>query len=295
MREAFWSWQLALNELVVAKERLKNAQIIAADVSRRVKAGDLARADQHQADGNVAAAVGSVAESELAAANAQLPLRILIGFTPSISSTIAVDQLSERLPTLPKNSESPIAPYHPELVALNLQSEVAKQSARLAALQNRSNSELTVGINRERGAFGEAYQNKVSLGIRIPLGSQSRNTAKAAVANAEALEIDIQMRLTKERLTVQLELAKQKVLIATQALESSLNRARIANETRGFFDKSFRLGETDLPTRLRVELESFEAARQVSRAQIELAASISSLQQALGLLPQRSNEQQGKL
>jgi cobalt-zinc-cadmium efflux system outer membrane protein len=64
------------------------------------------------------------------------------------------------------------------------------------------------------------------------------------------------------------------------------NDAGLALESRGFFDKSFRLGETDLPTRLRIESEAADAERQAARARIELAAAISAWRQALGLLPQ---------
>ena len=56
---------------------------------------------------------------------------------------------------------------------------------------------------------------------------------------------------------------------------------------RSFFEKSFRLGESDLPTRLRIELEAVEAERQSTRARIDLAAAISALRQALGLLPEQ--------
>jgi len=52
------------------------------------------------------------------------------------------------------------------------------------------------------------------------------------------------------------------------------------------FDKSFRLGETDLPTRLRIEAEAVEAERQEARSRIELATAISAWRQSLGLLPQ---------
>jgi len=46
------------------------------------------------------------------------------------------------------------------------------------------------------------------------------------------------------------------------------------------------LGETDLPTRLRIEAEAVEAERQEARSQVDLAASISVWRQSLGLLPQ---------
>jgi cobalt-zinc-cadmium efflux system outer membrane protein len=70
-------------------------------------------------------------------------------------------------------------------------------------------------------------------------------------------------------------------------LAAAEKRAQLARESRGFFDKSFRLGESDLPTRLRIELEAVEAERQSTRARIELAAAISALRQALGLLPEQ--------
>jgi outer membrane protein, heavy metal efflux system len=286
VREAFWAWQRGQVELDLAKDRLKSAQAIAADVSKRLKAGDLARSDQHQADGNLAAAEGAIAESEQAVTIALLHLKALIGFSPRVGPPIAIDLLTEALPATSANSDSSIDPLHPELNALNSQAEVARQAAQLAAKQNRANSEVTVGLSRERGAFGDSYQSKLSIGIRIPFGLDSRSTAKVATADAEALEIYVQTQLAKERLITDMEAAQLKVLVAQRVLESFTKRARLANETRGFFDKSFRLGETDLPTRLRVELEVTEADRQVARARIDYAASVSALRQALGLLPQ---------
>lgn len=50
--------------------------------------------------------------------------------------------------------------------------------------------------------------------------------------------------------------------------------------------KSFRMGETDLPTLLRIEREAIDAERQAARVRIDLAAAISSLRQTLGLLPE---------
>ncbi len=63
-------------------------------------------------------------------------------------------------------------------------------------------------------------------------------------------------------------------------------RFNLANETRQFFEKSFRIGETDLPTRLRIELEAVDANRQAAIAKINYAVAVSNLRQALGLLPE---------
>jgi cobalt-zinc-cadmium efflux system outer membrane protein len=67
-------------------------------------------------------------------------------------------------------------------------------------------------------------------------------------------------------------------------VQAAERRAQLARETKGFIDKSFRAGETDLPSRLRVELEAAEAERQAARASIELSHAISQWRQALGLL-----------
>jgi len=123
--------------------------------------------------------------------------------------------------------------------------------------------------------------------VRIPFGSESRNRAKLGLARAEALETEGHLRLERERLASDLEAARVRVESSRAQLAAAEKRAQLARESRGFFDKSFRLGESDLPTRLRIELEAVEAERQSTRARIDLAAAISALRQALGLLPEQ--------
>jgi cobalt-zinc-cadmium efflux system outer membrane protein len=72
-------------------------------------------------------------------------------------------------------------------------------------------------------------------------------------------------------------------------LEASSERARLALESRSFFDKSFRLGQTDLPTRLRIEQEANTALREQARARINLHHATALLRQALGLMPEQAN------
>ena len=94
------------------------------------------------------------------------------------------------------------------------------------------------------------------------------------------------MNLERARLAGERDSAKARTESARLQLAAAERRAQLARESRGFFDKSFRLGETDLPTRLRIEAEAAEADRQAARSRIELAAAISAWRQALGLLPQ---------
>jgi cobalt-zinc-cadmium efflux system outer membrane protein len=175
---------------------------------------------------------------------------------------------------------------HGELLALKDRAAVAEGTAALAATQSRANPELTVATTRDRGASGEAWQQTFTVGVRIPFGAGPRHDARTAAARAETLELQAQLNLERARLAGERDAAKARADGARLQLAAADRRAQLARESRGFFDKSFRMGETDLPTRLRIEAEAAEADRQAARARIELAASISAWRQALGLLPQ---------
>lgn len=282
VRDAWWNWQRARGEQALAGERLTSAQRLATDVARRVKAGDLARSDQHQADGAAASAEVAQAEASSALASATQQLRALAGRPPAAQGSDS----PEPLPAIPADF-SALDASHPAVVELFDRAEVARKSADLAGVQTRANPELTLLTSRERGAFGDDWQTALTVGVRIPFGSESRNRAKAGQARAEAVETEGQLRLERERLAADLEAARLRVDAAKTQQAAAEKRARLAGESRGFFDKSFRLGETDLPTRLRIELDAVEAERQAARARIDLAAAVSALRQALGLLPEQ--------
>ena len=163
---------------------------------------------------------------------------------------------------------------------------VAERTAALAATQSHANPELMLATTRNRGAIGEASQQTITLGVRIPFGGGPRHDARSANARAEATEAQAQLALERERLGAEREAARVRVDASRTQLAAAERRALLARESRGFFDKSFRLGETDLPTRLRIEVEAAEAERQAARTRLELAAAISAWRQALGLLPQ---------
>ncbi|RVU46604.1 TolC family protein [Rubrivivax rivuli] len=280
VRDAWWQWQRARIELVTAREQLASTRLIAADVARRAKAGDLARADQHQADGAVAGGEAAVAQAEAGLALARQHLRALAGAAPALSG--ADDSLAEPDP----GASATEIEAHAALQELKDRAAVAQRSVELIATQSRANPELMLATTRDRGARGEASQQTITLGIRIPFGAGPRSDARSANARAEAMEIQAQLALERERLTAEREAARMRVEASRTQLVAVERRAQLARESRGFFDKSFRLGETDLPTRLRIEAEAAEAERQAARTRIELAAAISAWRQALGLLPQ---------
>ena len=279
VREAWWLWQRARSDALAASELLENHQRIAADVARRAKAGELARADQHQAEGAVAAAQAVRAQAAGAAAAARLQLQALAG----APLDTALDDLPAR--AADRNATPPEVETHAALSELKDRIAVAQRTAALSAMQTRANPELTLAATHARGAPGEASAQTVTLGVRIPFSAGPRVDARGASARAEVIEAQALLAHERARLLAERESASVLLDAAREQLTAAERRAQLALESRGFFDKSFRLGETDLPTRLRVEAEATEAQRQAARSRIELAAATSLWRQALGLLP----------
>lgn len=274
LREVWWALQLALLEQKAAAAREDSAGQLARDVARRVASGDLARADQNQADGALAQAQAEVAEAALAVVQAREALAAL-----GVQSAAGAGP-AEPLP----QAQAPDA-SHPALSELDDRARLAAQAQELAAVRKRANPELALLVTRERGAYGESNTHALTFGLRVPLGSASAHRAKVAAASAERIEAEQLRLLQARRLAADVAVARARLATADTVATAAARRAVLAQQTRGFFETSFRLGETDLPNRLRVELEAYEAERQSARALIAVHQAISALRQALGLLP----------
>lgn len=279
VRDAWWGWQLAGNEQTLAAERVAAARRLLNDVARRVAAGDLSRADQHQAAGALAAAEAQQAEAEVALESARFRMQALTGQLPIAAGPVPEPLVGE----LPGGE---LTAAHPLLRELQAKGDVSRRSLELTRARSRNNPEIAVGTRRERALAGDSMEQTWVLALRIPFSSGARNEARLAEANADLIESRLQFDRQGERLGNERAAAQAQLLAARKLLAAAELRAQLAGENRGFFDKSFRLGETDLPTRLRIELEAFEAERQASRARINLAQRISAQRQALGLLPE---------
>ena len=136
VREAWWQWQRARIEADSARDQFDNSRRMAADVARRTEAGDLARADQHQADGAVAAAESILAQAEAALAAAQQTLRAMSGRPPTAGEAVALAAEPDPGAVLAD------VEAHAALQALKDRAAVAERTAALASTQSRANPEL---------------------------------------------------------------------------------------------------------------------------------------------------------
>ncbi len=284
LRESWWQWQRAQVDADIARDQLANARLLATDVGKRFRAGDLARADQHQADGAVAAAESAVARALAAAASAAQQLRVASAGAaqPTGGAGLAAPE-PEPMADL---ASAPDLAAHPAYRDLQDRAAVAESAAALGAVRSRANRSSR-SSPRTSATFAASATTR-----RSPSGCAFRSVPAAVTppeprpAQAEATELQAQLALERERIMAEQDAARLRLASTRAQLAAADRRAQLADESRGFFDKSFRLGQTDLPTRLRIEAEAVEARRQAATARIEAAAAISQWRQALGLLPQ---------
>ena len=273
VRDAYWQVRLTENELALARRKVEEAGVLAADVERRVKAGDLARIDLNQAQAAERLARAALAEGEIKTFRARQGFNVLTG-----------------LSTLPSGEETSPAQGtllddHPLLAPL--QRAVATNQAKLnQATQNlRNNPELELGVRRERNTFDDAYANSLQLRFRLPFATDARNKPRIAAANAEMIEAQTAYDLERRKVAAEIEAARRELEQARAVMELTETRFTLAADTQRLLAKAFALGELDLVSRLRAENERFESELSFTRTTLEAARAVARLNQALGVLP----------
>lgn len=269
VRELAAQAAMAQIEVEVARRKLQEARTLAADVERRLKAGDVARVDMLQAQALQQQAAGTQAQAEGALARAVAQWRALTG----LSQLAALDET----PQVPSQ--------HPLVAAAEAQERAAR--ARLASTEadRRDPMEVGVGLARERGAVGAATETSVRLALRIPLGNTSRNATKLAAARAELDVAEAEAEAVLRTMQGDRQAAEGELEGARRAELLAADRERLAREAQALIAKSYQLGESDLPTRLRADSERFDAELAHARASVETRRAISRLNQSFGVLP----------
>lgn len=268
-RELAAAAALAESRLELARRKVAEARALAADTERRVRAGESARIDALRTGSALSEAESARTEAEGALARALGHWRALTG----LAAPAALDE-----------AQSPEG-AHPLVEAAEAQARASRSRLEVAEADRRDPVEVGLGLVRERPGGGAPTETAVRLSLRVPLGGDARNGARIAAARAELdaaeAELDASRRLAsseREAAVAELEAARRSEKLAAQ-------RERFAREAQELIVKSHRLGETDLPTRLRADAERFEAELARARASIEARRALSKLNQANGAMP----------
>jgi len=273
LREAAWQIAADQAELAQAETQAQGLKQLADDVERRVRAGDLARADAlaAQAEQLAAAAQQSEVRQRLQAARARWTL--LTGLTSAPDPTTA-------------NEVTPgSAAAHPDLQLASQSTELARQRVELMRRSRRDAPELSVGVRQDVPGRAEASQGSLVVGLRLPLGTDDRNRPLEAAALSELDVAQTHEQRLRERVDSDTAAARDALRSVQAQLAAETARGGLLRERAALIDKSFRAGETPLPDLLRALTAAAQADRAAARQTAALGLARARLQQTLGLLP----------
>lgn len=273
VRERVWTLFAEQAEVAQAEALVAALGKLADDVDRRVKAGDLARADALAARSELLGADARLTEARHKLQLARSHWRLLTGLDAPVSA-----------------GETPAGAAHPftEHPEYRLAASVAEHARRRAALVRTSRSEppeVVLGMRQDTPGRIEPVQNSLSIGIRLPIGTADRNRPLQAAALAELDVAETAELRTRERLEAEAATTRAALQASEQQLQSERVRTGLLRERAALVDKSFRAGESSLPELLRVMAAAAQAEAALARQQAALGLARARLHQSLGLLP----------
>ncbi len=284
VRELYWAWLLAQNDVHYAKLHTGNATQLLGDVKKRLAGGDMTKADLTQAELAQLASQSALYEAQTHEQTMRAQLLAITGImidemvvTSSAGGILNEEHVSVKdVLSIEK---------HPAMAYFDARIAQLSSSQQLQLLQTRARTELTIGAARERGGTGDSYQSSLRAGVKIPLDSAASRTIVTTTVASQLDELQVERTFESKRLLTEQSMAFARLKAFERQIELAQQRARAANDLLGMIQKAFAMGEFDLPTRIRTASEANEAQRLLSKVRIEKAAAASSYQQALGLLP----------
>ena len=276
VRDAYWAVQLAAGELTLADDEVKRAEVVATDSARRTAAGDSARVDTLQAELTVQTLRSAHVEAEQRLNAAKQVLRGLIGDAAHQGLADTVERRG--------SDASRALNEHPVLRLAGQSEQLARAKLNDASTLTNGAPTLSFALTNERST-GSANASTARIGVSFPFGGTQRATPRIAQAGAELAEAQASVPLLRRQLEAEASSAQAAVISAERRIEVLAERGRLANEVATLYAKAYRLGELDLPTRLRAEGERAAANLALNRARIELKHAISRVNQSFGLLP----------
>lgn len=273
LREAAWQLAATQAEAEQAQRQVRALAQLAEDVARRVRAGDLARADSLAAEAEQlgASALLTDLQHRVDAAKARWSLLTGLSAFPSLQALTVVE-----------NSASM---SHPELRLASQSTELSRQRVALMRHSRRDPPELSVALRHDALGRGQGSQASVFVGLRVPFGTDDRNRPLevAALTEYELAQAN-ELRL-RERLDSEARVARDAARSAQIQLDAETARARLLRERAALIDKSFHAGESPLPDLLRALAAAGRADSDVARQTAALGLARARIEQAEGILP----------
>lgn len=278
---ALWTQEAEAQQVAA---QLALLQRLAADVDRRVAAGDLAPSDEWAARAESLAAEAQFSEQQrqLQALRSQWQLLTGLMLVPEVPN----DGLTPPLASAVEGPDVGAAmAAHPEMQLATYTAERARRRLSLAQASRGEAPELGVGVREERPGQGVAAQHSLGISLRLPFGTSPQSQPRLAAALAEQELAIVSEQRTRARLAAEIELARLQKQSAHAQAELERQRAALLRDRASHIQKSFDAGESALPELLRALTAAAQADSASARQQIAVGIAQLRLQHALGIVP----------
>jgi cobalt-zinc-cadmium efflux system outer membrane protein len=280
LREIWWSLAAARSARMLAEQRLTTARSLQTDVQRRYKAGELSRIDANLAQMETRTAEAESIEAEATLIQVEQSFRVLTGAT-------APTVISEEMPAARRSplAAQDAAQMHPQLVAAAAAARSAQARVKVVDESRRAAPELSLRFVRERDDNITSFDNSVGIRLKIPFSSGPQVRRERSSAQADADQVDAEMQRAQASLQLETERAQRALQAAERQFTMAEERRELSADNLQLSEKSFKLGETDVATLLRIRAAAYDAEAFFARQRVARAAAISRLNQILGVLP----------
>lgn len=272
VRDTVWALAAADAEVALARQRTEAAAGLEADVVRRVKAGDLARADALLARQETLSAQAALHEAEIRRTEVAARLEVLTGF-----ATVS--------PHYEEVQASDAPDMHPRILAAKASSERAQQQLRFVSTTRRDAPEVGLSYSWDRGGNAASTEHSVGISVRIPLATDARNRPRETVAQTEAATAAAEERTARDSVQADIRAAQVALDHAESLARLSVEHQAAARGRAALIQKAFDLGDQSLTELLRAQAGAREAQIAYERYRAALGLARARLNQSRGILP----------
>ncbi|PKO47951.1 MAG: hypothetical protein CVU29_00800 [Betaproteobacteria bacterium HGW-Betaproteobacteria-22] len=273
LRDALWDVAFNENNLALAQHMLSLANQLQSDVEKRHSAGELAKTDVMLAQQERLRAEKEQLRAEAELMHARYRYYLLTGL--------------REIPANFEEQQSLLENYSQSPIWLEAESKVnlAQSERALAQIESREHMQVLLNMRSVKGGFDNAANESVGVKLRIPFGGEARSAPIKAAAELELGNALTERESLRMALEAAMHEAEHNLNVSKAELVLAGKQNEIAQENARLGEKSFRLGESDLVSLLRVQSQAFEAARAYSTRQIQLKWDIARYNQTVGVLP----------
>lgn len=280
VREAAWTVATRQAELGLAQTRTRFLRTLAADVDKRVAAGDLARSDSLAARADLLAAEAEEADARRELQTGHAQWTVLTGLQ-QLPDPAEIEQESHvDLAALSAQAEQ-----SPRLRQGELAAERAQRRLDLARKSRADPPELTFGAREETAGPGAASERSLILALRVPLGTRARNAPLRAQAQSEADVAEAELIRVRAQHRADVDNARLAIELADQQLQAERSRSDLLGERARLLQAAFNAGEIPLSDLLLASRNAAEADAALARRHAEHGLAHARLLQAYGILP----------